>query len=401
MAPASGSGAGASAAGRASRAGRDPARGRRARPRAPRGASRAGRPRWRRRVPRPADGLRARMRRRWPACRRTRGRGPPGAAGAARAAGRPRRRVATSSWRIASRSSGSRRTNPCSMASARPAARSPSSRSVPRLGMRRGPGREAACDAGLEGGRRDGQLAVVSGRSAGASSRRRRRHSGERRVSRAATRSAKVPVRVAFRSSRRAATSSSTTSGRAAGPLRHQDDDGGRRPLALDALDEPGDLAAREGSQVHANGWPEARADDRQVLAERVLARQPIGLVREQQRDPLLAGDPGNERREGPGRGVGDVEVLERQHHRVARPRGDRASAAAPPAPEAAGARDPRARWSENPRRPRARPASAGSSRRMGPASRRSRATSSACGRVTSTGSSAASTDAHGGSAGP
>ena len=53
------------------------------------------------------------------------------------------------------------------------------------------------------------------------------------------------------------------------------------------------------------------------------------------------------------------------------------------------------------PAMPSASRASAGSSRRMGPASRRSRATISAGGRVAITGSSAASTDAHGGSAGP
>jgi len=98
--------------------------------------------------------------------------------------------------------------------------------------------------------------------------------------------------------------------------LGHQDDDRRRWPLALDALDEPGDLAARERPEVHADRWPEARADDGQVLPQGMLARQPVGLVREQQRDPLLAGDPGNERRERPGRGVRDVEILQRQHHR-------------------------------------------------------------------------------------
>ena len=307
---------------------------------------------------------------------------------------------ATSSWRIASRPSGSRRTNPCSRASSRPAARSASSWSVPRLGSEVDRGGRPRDDADLERRRRNGQLRRVIGRSAGASSRRMRRHSGERRASRAATRSARVPVRVALRSSRRAATSSSTTSGEPTGPLGDEDDDGRGRPLALDALDEPGDLAARERREIHADRWPEPGVDDGQVLAQRVLAGQPIGLVREQERNPLLAGDPGDERREGPRRGIGDVEVLERQHHRLldreatqpAQQRLERTRLAALRVGEGAGA---------EPATPSARPASAGSSRRMGPASRRSRATSSSCGRVTSTGSSASSTEAHGGSTGP
>ncbi len=120
---------------------------------------------------------------------------------------------ATSSWRTASRSSASRRTKPCSIASSRPAERSPSSSSVPRRGSEVDRGGRPLATPASKAAAATASSAVVMGRSAGASSRRRRRHSGERRVSRAATRSASVPVRVALRSSRRAATSSSTTSG--------------------------------------------------------------------------------------------------------------------------------------------------------------------------------------------
>ncbi len=98
---------------------------------------------------------------------------------------------------------------------------------------------------------------------------------------------------------------------RPGGALGDQHDDRRGRALALDPLDQAGDLAPGEGREVHADRRPEPGLDHGQVLAQRVLARQPVGLVGQDQADPLVAGDPGDERREGAGGGVGDVEVLE------------------------------------------------------------------------------------------
>ncbi len=102
-------------------------------------------------------------------------------------------------------------------------------------------------------------------------------------------------------------------------PLRDQDDDRRRRPFAVDPLDQAGDLAPRERRQVHPDRRPQAGLDDRQVLAQGVLPREPVGLVGEHERDPLVACDAGVEGGERPGRRVGRVEVLEHEHDRALR----------------------------------------------------------------------------------
>ena len=98
--------------------------------------------------------------------------------------------------------------------------------------------------------------------------------------------------------------------------LRHEDDDRGGRTLPVDSLDQPGDLATREGREVHPDRRPEARLDDGEVLAQRMLPGQPVGLVGQDERDPLVARDAGHERRERAGRRVGGVQVLEHEDDR-------------------------------------------------------------------------------------
>ena len=48
-----------------------------------------------------------------------------------------------------------------------------------------------------------------------------------------------------------------------------------------------------------------------------MLAGEPVGLVREHEADPLVPRDPGHERGERAGRGIGGVEVLERDDDRA------------------------------------------------------------------------------------
>ncbi len=106
---------------------------------------------------------------------------------------------------------------------------------------------------------------------------------------------------------------------RARRAFRDQHHDRRRRPLAVDPLDQAGDLAPGERRQVDPDRRPEAGLDDRQVLPQRVLPGQPVRLVRQHERDPLVSRDAGEERGERPGRGVGRVEVLEDEHDRTFR----------------------------------------------------------------------------------
>ena len=224
---------------------------------------------------------------------------------------------ATSSWRIFSRSSPSARTKPCSSASASPAARSASRPPAPRRGRvverggsarrldrleRGGRAGEALPVHRALGGGEDPQHAAAFGRAAREP---RRDEVGER--SREGGAAELAPGRDQLLDDER----------RSRGPLGDEDHDRGGRPLAVDALDEPGDLAARERREVDADRRPQARLDHREVLAQLVLAGEPVGLVREHEADPLVARDPGHERGEGAGRGVGGVEVLERDDDRA------------------------------------------------------------------------------------
>ena len=148
-------------------------------------------------------------------------------------------------------------------------------------GQRRRPRRQAAASAGPRSRRPPrARRARSIGRSAGASSRSTRRHSGERRVRRAATRSASEPVSVALLSSRRAATSSSTTSGEPAdrSATRTTIEADGRSPV--DSLDQRRrSRAARAGARSTRTGGRRPASMTGEVLAQRMLPGQPVGLV--------------------------------------------------------------------------------------------------------------------------
>ncbi len=105
--------------------------------------------------------------------------------------------------------------------------------------------------------------------------------------------------------------------GRATRALRDEDDDRGRRSLTLDALDHPRDLPPRHGLELDVDRRAEPALDDREVLAQRVLPGHAIRLVRDDERQPLVPRDPGDERGECPCCGVRDVEVLEHDHERL------------------------------------------------------------------------------------
>ena len=187
-------------------------------------------------------------------------------------------------------------TNPCSMASARPAARSASSPSVaaPRAAWsteaRRPPARWQPAPPRTPRRRRASCVTGRSGAAAGASSR-----SSAAALRRAAARAAprsrspSVPVSDALRSSRRAAMSSSTTSGDPAdrSATRTTTEADGRSPSipSMSAAISRRD----ERREVDADRRPQPRLDHREVLAQRMLAREAVRLPGEHQREPLLA----------------------------------------------------------------------------------------------------------------
>ena len=191
------------------------------------------------------------------------------------------------------------------------------------------------------------------------------------------------PGELAWRSSRPRCDELLDDQRRARRSLSDEDDDRRGRALALDPLDQRGDLAPREGRQVHPDRCAQPGLDDREVLAQRMLARQPVGLVGEHEgrsarRGAIRATKVAN----AAGRGVGDVEVLEREddgplratpaepaEQRLQRPR-----LAALGIRELAPARAPGGRR-------RARPGR-GSPTSIGRASRRRSASSSSSGRV-------------------
>ena len=308
------------------------ARTRRARPAAPRARAPAGRPRAPRPAPRRGDARPASGARRRSGCRRTPSRAPPGSAGAALGSRSVTTARATSSWRIRRRPSGSSRTNPCSIASARPAARSASSPSAARRGIddERGGRLEATlaiASSASNAGRDDGQPVALH---------RPLRRREQPQHAAALVGPAGEPGRDEVTQGPGQADVLELAPGgdqllddqrRPGRPLGHEDDDRGRGPLALDPLDLVADLAAGERREVHADGGPEARLDHREVRAQRMLAGEPVGLPGEHERQPLLAGDPRHERGERPGRGIGDVEILERDHDRPFRGDAARASA--------------------------------------------------------------------------
>ena len=85
----------------------------------------------------------------------------------------------------------------------------------------------------------------------------------------------------------------------------------GRRPFALDPLDQRGQLVAVERRQCQALGGRGPAAIAARSVVQRVVAADDVGLVGADDRQPLVARDPGQERDERAGGGVGVVEVLE------------------------------------------------------------------------------------------
>ena len=105
--------------------------------------------------------------------------------------------------------------------------------------------------------------------------------------------------------------------GAAAGALRDQEQEARRRPLAFDALDERGEFVAVEERQrepLHRSG---GRGDRRERAGPRVVARDDVRLVRDDERQPLVRGDPGEKGHQRPGGGIRPMQVLEDEHDRL------------------------------------------------------------------------------------
>ena len=103
----------------------------------------------------------------------------------------------------------------------------------------------------------------------------------------------------------------------AAGPFGDEEQQAGRRAFALDPLDQRGQLVAVERRQRQALGRARAGGDRAEVRRPRVVAADDVGLVRADDRQALFARDAGQERDERPGRGIGQMEVLEDEDDRM------------------------------------------------------------------------------------
>ena len=90
-----------------------------------------------------------------------------------------------------------------------------------------------------------------------------------------------------------------------------------RGAFALDPLDQRRQLVAIERRESEALG-PRTGQDRLEVRGPRIVAGDDVGLVRADDRQPLVARDAREERDQRPRRGVGEVEVLEDQDDRVA-----------------------------------------------------------------------------------
>ena len=123
-----------------------------------------------------------------------------------------------------------------------------------------GGGNGARAEVPFVQGRLVGRAVDQGTGSASEISRSTRRHSCDRIAIRAITRSSNEPVSELLGSSRRAARSSSATSGEAARAFGHQQQQAGRGALALDALDQRGQLVAIERQEVQPGGRPRARS---------------------------------------------------------------------------------------------------------------------------------------------
>ena len=103
----------------------------------------------------------------------------------------------------------------------------------------------------------------------------------------------------------------------AAGPFGDEEQQAGRRPFALDPLDQRGQLVAIERRQCQAVRRTRTGRDRPEVGRPRVVAADDVGLVGADDRQALFARDPGQERDERPGRGIGQMQVLDDEDDRM------------------------------------------------------------------------------------
>ena len=102
----------------------------------------------------------------------------------------------------------------------------------------------------------------------------------------------------------------------AARALGHQEQQARRGPFAFDPLDEHRQFVAIERGQGQPFG-PGPGQDGVEVRRPRVIVGHDVGLVAAHDREPLVARDPGQERDERAGGGVGEVEILEDEDDRM------------------------------------------------------------------------------------
>ena len=158
---------------------------------------------------------------------------------------------------------------------------------------------------------------IVSGRPAGASRRSTRRHSGDRSASRPTTRSSNRPVNDESGQLAPGCEQLLGDERDATAPFRHEDERRAGGPLPLDPFDEVGQLTASERFDPESLGGPPRIGHGDDVAGERMGTGQLVRLVRRDEADPVGSLDLGEERGERPRAGVGVVDVLEDQHHRL------------------------------------------------------------------------------------
>ena len=243
--------------------------------------------------------------------------------------------------------------------------------------QRRGARRQARVDvpSASNAARRDGAAALAStGRSAGAS-----RRSSAAALGRAAGEPRRDDVGQGPGQRRaRAARAGPRPAPRrpADDPADRSDDedhDRRRRPLALDPLDQLRDLAAGERLEVHADRRPQAGVDDGEVLAQRVLAGEAVGLVgrgRARSAPRARSGRRTWRRRGSRRRRRGGPRSASTIGRSAARRPSQRSRASSARGWRRSGSARALVRGTAT---PRASSASAGTARRIGPASRRSR----------------------------
>ena len=190
--------------------------------------------------------------------------------------------------------------NPLASASLRPAHRSASSTPSPS----RGPVTERGADRVVSTSNAAATAASwssPSGRSASDSRRRTRRHSWERIGE---SGDDQLVERAGQRGARQFAAGGEELLGderQAAGPFGDEEQQAGRRPFALDPLDQGRQLVAIERRQGQAFWRTRTGRDRPQVHRPRVVASDDVGLVGADDRESLLARDPSQERRRAPG----------------------------------------------------------------------------------------------------